>query len=444
MWFGAKLHRLLGAEFRRLLRIEPAGRLRTQANEAVLGVLDQGVTALGGVVPVILLGRLAGANDLALFALATSIGLFFMMALDTMFLSSYPVFRAAQRSNSRAISFYVLLFGACAQLLFVPLYLAGLWWCSASLHSHSICPAMALVPLLPTIVLRQYLRTISLYRGEVRRVLVLDLWVVGAQCLCLGLLALIGKVDIRSAFLVLSLASVAFIAAWLRQNRAELEPTIDGLRAYLARALRFGAWAFGGVGASSVHYYLAPWVVFTFRGAEETAVFAAASTVVGLVNHAFLGLTKGLEARAADAYFRGGAADLHRTLLQTMGLVGSSLILLGVALALGAELLAGLILPDQTQRAAIVVQLLTLAVLIGSVRVIFGNGLWAMGHPRATFSADFVRGAAGAVLVVIGAYHAGAAGCAAAFAVADIAGSGLLVMTYKRMMLDRSTARRLQ
>jgi hypothetical protein len=50
--------------------------LKRDVFQAVLGVLDQGVTALGSLIPVVLLGRMAGAHQLGIFSLAVSAALF--------------------------------------------------------------------------------------------------------------------------------------------------------------------------------------------------------------------------------------------------------------------------------------------------------------------------------------------------------------------------------
>lgn len=401
--------------------------------QSLPGIVDQGVSALGAILPVILLGRIAGADDLGLYALAVSAALCLTIVCQTLLLSGYAVFHASDRGSSNVYLFYVLLCGLTLQGLFFPLLVLGFRYFSSLISSEPISH-VALAFYVATTVTRVYLHTASVHRGEVRTVLLLNVLHLLVTSILLAWLVAYGSVDVSNVFCVLALANVVFASVWACGYRRSITPRLAGLRPYLARSLAFGRWAFLGVACGSMAYYATPWLLMFVRGLEEVSIYAAATTVVGILNHAFLGLTKGIEARTADAYHEGNAAGLQEATKQISRLALPALSALVVAVILAANFLGGLILPDQALKVAHVAQILSLALLVSSVRVILGTGFWAMGLPRQTVSADFVRGFASVGLGAIGAYYAGALGVAVAVFIGDSASSAIVFRKYRTIV----------
>src|SRR5262249_57581604 len=114
----------------------------------------------------------------------------------------------------------------------------------------------------------------------------------------------------------------------------------------------------GGVCASVMRgamlYYVVPWLLALMYGPDEIATYAAANTVVGLAGNVFSGVTKGMEARMADAYQRGGTDDLRQSLKQTGRIAFSVLLSVVAAIFVTAPLLVALILPVGADAAAVV------------------------------------------------------------------------------------------
>ena len=279
--------------------------------------------------------------------------------------------------------------------------------------------------------LRNVLRTLSIGRQDLSQVLFLDAAAVALLAVALGADAFRDAVDARSVFLILSLSNAAFILIWFIRYRNEIRPDITGVFGHLRASLAFGRWAFAVVGLSSAPFYLCPWLVMLFHGSEEVAVFAAASTIVGIANHAFLGVTKGIEARTADAYAARGMSGLGSVLGVTLRTAIPALAVIVLGLLIVAGSLAEFFLPDHASEVATVVRVLAMATLAGSVRVILGNGYWAMGRPEATLSSAIVRAVTSVALGVAGAYMAGALGCAIAVLAGDLLSSAVLARRFR-------------
>jgi O-antigen/teichoic acid export membrane protein len=282
-------------------------------------------------------------------------------------------------------------------------------------------------------VLRNYLRTLSLVRRDLLVILALDSIGVVLLTALLAVILARGAIGVVGFFVIFSITNAFFIAAWCRCYADRLRPSFTGAYHYLVRSARFGRWAFAGVTCGSMPYYLTPWILTLAQGSEMTGVYAAGSTIAGLVNHAMLGLLRGVEARTAEA-FRHGPAQLQRALIQTFWIVLPALVALVAAVFLLADFAGAIVLPGQGAEAGAVARLLSLALLVGSVRVIIGNGLWAMGLPQATLGADLFRGVASVGLAIIGARYAGALGCAAAVLAGDLGSTFLLVRRHRAEM----------
>jgi O-antigen/teichoic acid export membrane protein len=153
--------------------------------------------------------------------------------------------------------------------------------------------------------------------------------------------------------------------------------------------------------------------------------------VVGVVNHFFLGLIRGIEGLTADSFHDGGFAALAVTLRRIFWTVVPTLSVAVAMVIVMADFLGGLILPDHPQATASVARLLSLSLLISSARVILGNGLWAMNLPQATLPASLALGISTLGLGLLGAQYAGAVGVAVAVLLGDTISSVFLVSTYR-------------
>jgi O-antigen/teichoic acid export membrane protein len=409
-----------------LLSLLATGRDAVQAG---LGVLDQGVTALGSLIPVVLLGRLAGATDLGLFSLAVSTALFAAIVSQSLFLSGYPIFRAQEQSETKSHTFYALLFGLGTQVALIPICLGVLLWMpgAVALDGTAILAATAFVV---ATTLRSYLRTLSLVRRDLPTILALDSLALVILSVLLVVLAMQGLVGVWNVFIALAVANAAFAVVWAGSYARHLTVRFSGAWTYLLRAAGFGRWALVGVGVGSMPYYLMPWLLSFSRGTEAVATYAAASTIVGLANHAFIGLMRGIESRTAEAFHQGGIAALRDSLRRTTRIVVPALAVIVAIVWIAADLLGQQVLPGHAQETGAVARILSLSLLVGSARVLAGNALWAMSLPRATMPADVLRGVVSIGAGVLGAHLAGAVGCAVGVLLGDALSSVMVVWRY--------------
>jgi lipopolysaccharide/colanic/teichoic acid biosynthesis glycosyltransferase/O-antigen/teichoic acid export membrane protein len=402
---------------------------RRDAIHAGVGLLDQGVTALGSLIPIVLLGRMAGATDLGIFSLAVSAALLASIVSQCLFLSGYPIFRAQTPSEATSHTFYAVLFGLGTQAVVLALCLGALPWIPNTVAVDGFDILAATTFVLAT-TLRSYLRTLSLIRRDMPTILALDSLALLILLALLVLLATAGVVSVWNVCIALAVANAAFALVWGGTYSRDITVRFSGVGDYLIRSVDFGRWALLGVGAGSMHYFLMPWLLAFVRGTETVAIYAAASTVVGLANHGFIGLMRGVEARTAEAFHQGGIGALQDALKRTMWIVLPVLAVVVAAIWIAADFFGELILPGHAQETGMVARILSLALLLGTARVLAGNALWAMSLPRATVPADLLRGVVTIGAGIIGAYFAGAVGCALGVLLGDALSSLVVVARY--------------
>jgi O-antigen/teichoic acid export membrane protein len=406
--------------------------------QSLIGACDQGAVALGSLIPIMILGRFSGSAELGIFSLSVSVVLFFTLAQDALILSSYPVLRAQFPSLSKIYTFYVLLYATVPQCVLLLVYLPLGYWCVNKHENGSVCSVIGLIPYLPPIILRHFLRQLSLSRNNLLSIFLLDFALLLLQSAALLLLAEFGTVNAQKVCSVLAATSIFFVVVWLSHYGNEIKVQFSELTRHLAQCTAFGWWALASVLSGTLPNYVIPWLLVVLYGPEETAVFAAASTVVGLINHAFLGLTKGLAVRTASAYQRGGIHDLDQSVKQACRIVFPALAAIIVAIFLVAQPLSELILPGREAHVANIVRLLSIATLIGGLHIITGTGLWAMGRPQMTFLGDLIRGMVGIALGALIGMYFGAMGCAVALMLGNAAGSLILITKYRALLTSRT------
>jgi O-antigen/teichoic acid export membrane protein len=415
----------------RIVHIPPSQLKGSVAIQSALGFCDQATVALSSFFPILLLGRLAGPTELGVFSLSLSVGIVFILILEALTLSSYPLLRARAPFLSEVFTFYALFCCVAGQfgLLLLAYFLKNTSCGDEQVYS-SVCSAIALIPYLPPVVLRYLLRSLSLYRGDLLSIFFLDFTLLLGQTGSLLLVAAFDTVNAEKVFWVLAISNSVFALVWFVHYRKQVRFRLRGLAQYLVKCVALGRWALVSELLFAMPFYVFPWMLVLFRSASETAVFAAANTIVGIISHAFGGLTKSLPVRLSEAFARGGKTALDLALRRSFRVVLPATGIIVAVVFLSALPLAKVIFPDHAHYVAGVVRTLSLAALAVTVHMILSKGYWAMARPECAFIGDIVRGICALGLGALLGNYGGANGCAMALLVASIAGSVTLFIKY--------------
>jgi O-antigen/teichoic acid export membrane protein len=232
---------------------------------------------------------------------------------------------------------------------------------------------------------------------KIAQALLLDGLASALQLGLLGAAAVHGMLTVRGTLGVLALAAGVPAIGWLLAASPRLKPNLRAARDDLVRNWHFGRWALASHLLASLTPYVMPWAVAWSHGTAGAGLWGAANTLVGLSNIFLMGLCNSLGPRAAQAYAAGGRVALKEVLFRTALLFGATLGVLCLAAWICGEWVAVTLLGPSFAGIGPLVGLLSVSVLVNSLGVVAGNGLWAMDRPRASFLAD--AAALGVVLV---------------------------------------------
>ena len=425
-----------------LLRRMIALAVRHELAGAGLSVADQAIVSGTNFVTSVIIGRLAGADDLGIYSLGMSVVFLARGVQDQLVTAPYQV-RCQTRSGLRraaylgstlthhiALSLLVVLafigLAAAVRLGVGPVGLKSVVWVLAAAA--------------PTLLLREFLRQIAFAHLKPGLACTLDAVVAVTQVGGMLALAYSGLLTVGGAIGISAGGCLLAALAWfcLKPERVRVVP--GHLWRDWTENWDFGRWALASQLVGGAGLYLLPWVVALVDGIQETGLLAAGWTLVGVANAFVVGLASYLSPRAARAYAVGGVAALRSVLWMTAGLFSLSLGLFSVGAIVAGSLAAGLIYGDQFADAGPIVAVLAVTLWINSMAITAGNGLWAVGRPEANFKADMASLGVSAIVTVALVPSFGATGAAVALLAAGTADTLMRLHILRRILKDIDAA----
>ncbi|HUG89372.1 MAG TPA: hypothetical protein VML55_00975 [Planctomycetaceae bacterium] len=375
----------------------PAARVKALVvdpmwRSSLLAVVDQAVVSGTGFATSVLIGRLCSKAELGTYFLALSVVLFIRGMQEQIVSAPYTVY--AQRRTGRELASYT---GSVFvhQGLLTLLALAAVVGVGLAAHAGfgatilaTPGAAVALLAAIPFLLFREHLRQFAFARFRIATVIAIDAAVAVVQLGGLAVLAATGALHVASVYAVMGGACLVACGAWL----------VLGGRPFCVERLRlwpdwihnwqFGRWMLASFLVGSSAPYVMPWFVAALRGAAETGVLAACSTLVGLANAFVMGVTNHLSPQAAQAFAAGGTPALRRVLCKTAALFLATLGIFCLVAILAGDSLAVLVYGQKYAGAGAIIAVYALALLASSLAITAANGLCAMERPSANFAAD--------------------------------------------------------
>lgn len=353
-------------------------------------VLDQGVVSGASFVTAVIIGRLGSREELGIYALALSLVRFVSGVQSELVCSPYIVFNVHRKGE--ALAAYT------GSSLLHHLVLSSLWVAAlvvlATVLSLGVGPgglapvAWTLAAVLPFLVLRDYLRQLSLTHLRVTAALVLDVCVTVLQLGGLLILAFCQRLSVSGAFAVAGSACALACLGWLLIARQPLRLVPAQVGADWKQNWSFSRWTLAGFLVGTSTPYFMPWILALTHGEAATGVLAACATLVNFASTYVMGMINVVSPRAVAAYAREGADGLRTVMRRTVILfvltVGPFCLFIIASGDLSVRLLYG----NKYAGCGVVLALLALNALANSLSITAGNGLWALGRARANFLAD--------------------------------------------------------
>jgi O-antigen/teichoic acid export membrane protein len=398
----------------------------------MLSILDQAVVSGTNFVTSVIIGRLTSQEELGIYALALSVALFLRGIQCELVCSPYLVYCNRGRNDpafggSAVVHFLILtalhtvfLCGLAAVLTLAGTSIAVIGWVLAAVF--------------PFLVLRELFRLLSLAHLRLKAMLALDLAVAGLQIGGLLLLGWLDLLNVGAAFAVIGTACATAGLGWLMVRRQPLRVVQANLVPDWRHNWGFARWSLASFLIGSPTPYLVPWVVASAWGEAATGLLAACVTLINCAGMYVTGVANFLTPQAARAFAHGGTPDLRRVLTRTSGLFLVTLGAFCLVIVLTGDLAARVVYGDRYAGTGPVLALLALALLVNSLGVTAGNGLWALAKPQANFAADLCTFAVTLSLLLALVPPFGVVGAAGAVLAGNSAGASVRGLTLARLL----------
>jgi O-antigen/teichoic acid export membrane protein len=362
---------------------------RAATSQGALAIADQGVVSAAGFATGILLGRTCGSAVLGVYSLALSIVLLARCVQNAVIVAPYTVFwsgKTAQRLPLFAGSVLVHQIGLTALTTLAVVALVP-WLASKELPAPVIWTLAAVLPLLQW---REFARYFELAHVRSAAALMLDAMASLPQIALLACLAWMGRLSVVGTYTILGATSLAVCLGWAWSRRRMFPIRGGRVAADWRQNWIFSRWVLASQLVGYVGPFVIPWLLAIVHGAAATGMLAAANQVVGLANTFVVGLANARCPQAAQAFNTGGAAALRRVLRMTTWLFAGPLALFCVLMFAGGNGLVVLLFGAKFAGCAPVISVLSLTLLVSSMGVAAGNGLWAIHRPHENFAGDLV------------------------------------------------------
>lgn len=353
------------------------------SRRAVLALMDQAVVSGTRFATTVILGRIAGAEQLGAYSLAFTFVVLSSVVQDAIVSLPYTVHWARRRgARRRAIHagstlLWHVVFAVGASMLLAGISLIVLAMANQALLGR----AMAMLAIcLPGVLFWEFARRLGFAHLRVRAVLVLD---AASSALFLGTLATLAAFDQLTAATAIMVMGGTFgisTLGWLkvygqpflaRRRRARIE----GIRNW-----RFGRWILASETSLLARGYAIPWVVATLLGTAATGHFAAYLTLILFANPLLNGISNILAPDLALAHAREGQSEVRRLVRKVTIVLAAIMVLLCIAVGVFGELAVSVLFGPEFTGHALCAVVLAVGVFGESFGMPSYNGLWAVGR----------------------------------------------------------------
>jgi O-antigen/teichoic acid export membrane protein len=248
-----------------------------------------------------------------------------------------------------------------------------------------------LAAVLPFLILREFARRFAFAHFHAARALALDAAVAAIQLGGLLWLAAAGELSATRAYLVIGFACAVGGSVCLVLRRREFRFRNSSWPIAAAKNWRFGRWVFGGQLVSQLNSdLLILWLLVFVLGESAAGVFAACVSIVCFSNPFILGVSHILTPRIARSLAEGGRRGLRRAVAVAALLMTGSMFVFCIAVAVLGGLAIRLLYGDGYAGHELTTILLAVSVLVQSLGMAIGSGLWALDRPEINFQANLM------------------------------------------------------
>jgi O-antigen/teichoic acid export membrane protein len=406
--------------------------LHGSRGKTVLALIDQVIVGGGNFVTLLLLGRLAGAENLGLFALVMTVFYLLMTVQESLVTLPYTIVVAKLNGPRHLQCSGAALTQSAVWAALVGITLAviagSLYWFGENEQIVEIVAAFALVA--PIFLIREFTRRFLFARMRLSRVLVMSAAGATTQIAALGLLASSGNLSAATALYAMGCGSAVAAFGWLWLSRGEFHFRRARSTYFVMKNWVLGRWIVASQATNVVASNMMLWLIAFWLGPTATGVFAACDSILRVANPIIMSLNNVLTPWTAIGFHNGGQARLNRIVWKATALL--CLFLLGFTLIVST--IGGWILKNSfgSAYAEAWATLIVLAVnqLVAKSSLATGRAMLVLERPDINLMADVAGFATSLIIAPLLLPLYGILGGACALLAGSIAMSGVNIAAY--------------
>lgn len=285
---------------------------------------DQVIVGGANFVTLLLLGRLAGAENLGLFALVMTVFYLLMTIQESLVTLPYTIVAARLKGLRHLQCSGAALCQSAAWAALVGITLAVVaavfYRIGDDVKIAQIVAAFALVA--PIWLIREFTRRFLFASMKLPRVVAMSVAGATTQIIVLALLAYTGRLSAATALCAMGIGSAVSGFGWLWLSRHEFR--FDRARSsyFLLKNWVLGRWIVASQATNVIASNMMLWLIAFWLGPTATGVFAACDSILRMANPIIMSLNNVLTPWTAIGFHRGGRARLNRIVWKATALLG--------------------------------------------------------------------------------------------------------------------------
>ncbi len=395
--------------------------------KSLLAIAGQGMVSGANFLTSIIIGRLAGKEELGLYAIGFSVVVFAselqMSLISTPYMVYSPRLKGPGHAEYAGSSLIHQL--ALTAFIVVALIVAAIVIASGK-GPAGLGPVMeALAAAIGFIILREFVRRICFAALRMKMAFLFDCAVSVLQLAGLLVLYRLGCLSARNAYLAIGAACGLVALAWIWRHRTAFIPDLSAAQVHFKQNWAFGKWVVASSLLWSVSMNCYPWLLAYYRGKADAGAFAACFGIAAFGNVLLLGAQNFLGPAIAGIYAESGYARMRWFVVRASAAFLIPMLPFCIFLWLFGDKIVVLLYGPSFAGNGLVVSVLALYLLALALAFTFSRALFAL--ERA--DVDFIVNSAGLmVLLSVGIWLVrlyGPLGAALGLLVANIVASSI-------------------
>lgn len=367
------------------------GVVGSNIKHGAFAMLDQALVSGTSFMGTVVVGRLAGPEELGLYSLGTTLVLLLMVTQDAIVSTPYTVFSPRLEVGNRAkyagsVLIHQMAFGALALIGFA---MAAMAMASGRDAFAPVLGVLAIAT--PFVLLRDFGRKFSVADLNMVSAIGLDGSVAAMQLAGLAMLGLFGWVKATNAYILMGTSSMLAALVWIGRSRQRFQIDRSNISEAWWRNWTLGRWLLASrVMAQLNSDVFLLWLLTFFLGRTSAGLFAACLTTVFFANPVILGASLIVTPKISLAFSNGGTASVRRSVKVATTCLAAGLTAFCLLVFVFGETVMRFLYGMQFAGHGTTITVLAVAISVNAVALAVSNGLVVMERPYINLRSSLV------------------------------------------------------